>query len=223
LSRVRVIPALLTDDPGTLEKMVRQAETFTDYIQLDIMDGQFVPSRSVSASDLARIPIRLTWEVHLMVYNAEEYFSDFYKAGAQRVIFHYEAAPSPKPVINSARDLGLGVGLALNPETPVAAVMPFIGDIDSILLLSVNPGFYGSPFIPEVLDKVAELRTARPEIEIGIDGGIKESNIAQVARTGVDAICVGSAISLQPEPGESYHHLQLLADEAVSKGQKIGS
>jgi ribulose-phosphate 3-epimerase len=90
-------------------------------------------------------------------------------------------------------------------------VSPLLAQLDSILLLTVNPGFYGSAFIPEVLDKVAELRQACPEIEIGVDGGIKNGNIARVARTGVNAICVGSAIFLQPQPAESYRRLLALA------------
>jgi ribulose-phosphate 3-epimerase len=206
-----VIPAILTDNPETLGNMVRQAESFTDYAQFDIMDGQFVPSRSVTSSDLAHLPMKLSWEAHLMVYHPEDYFKSFRQAGAQRVVFHYEATSSPDKVILAARNLGLGVGVALNPETPVSAVLPLIGEIDNILFLSVNPGFYGSPFIPEVLDKISELRANHPDIEIGIDGGLKESNISQVARTGVDAIYVGSAISLQPDPAESYRRLLSLA------------
>jgi ribulose-phosphate 3-epimerase len=80
----------------------------------------------------------------------------------------------------------------------------------------VNPGFYGSPFIPEVLQKVAELRDAYPEIDIGVDGGIKESNIAQVAQTGVNDICVGSAVFLKPQPAQSYRHLSALAAEGLN-------
>ena len=206
----RLVPAILTDDPKAMETMVRQAETFTTYVQFDIMDGQFVPSRSISMEHLAALPMGLSWEAHLMVLRPEDYLEGFQRAGAQKVVFHYEATPSPREVISLARELGLGVGLAANPETPISAILPLSGEVDSVLFLSVYPGFYGSQFIPEVLDKVAEFRNASPGMEIGIDGGIKESNIAQIARGGVDVIYMGSAIFLQPQPSESFRRLQAL-------------
>ena len=99
----------------------------------------------------------------------------------------------------------------MNPETPVSAILSLVDELDSVLFLSVNPGFYGSQFIPEVMTKVTELRRLRPEIEIGIDGGIKEANISQVAKSGVNVIYVGSAVFLQPQPAESYRRLLALA------------
>jgi len=209
----QVVPAILTEDSKALETMVHQAETFTTWVQFDIMDGKFVPSRSISYEHLAGLPMKLDWEAHLMVQRPEDYLEGFRQAGAQKVVFHYEATPSPRQVISLVRGLGLEVGLAVNPETPVSAILPLAGEVDSVLFLSVNPGFYGSKFISEVLDKVVEFHSARPTVEIGIDGGIKESNIVQVARAGVDVIYVGSAIFLQPQPGESFRHLQALVEE----------
>ncbi len=215
--RSTVIPAVLTDDPRALEAMVRQAESFTDYVQFDIMDGQFVPSRSVTCEQLAAVPKKLKWEAHLMTVRPEEHFDCLRKAGARRVIFHFEATPSPEAVIARARALGLGVGLAVNPETPVSAFLLLVGTVDSVLFLTVHPGFYGAQFLPEVLDKVTELRTATPNTEIGVDGGIKEGNVAQMARLGVNTICVGSAIFLQPDPAASFRRLTKLAQKAASK------
>jgi len=210
----RVVPAILTDDPTALATMIRKAESFTTYVQFDIMDGQFVPSRSITWKHLASLSMKLNWEVHLMVLHPEDYLKDFQQAGAQKIIFHYEATPSPREVITLARDLGLGVGLAVNPETAVATILPLVDDVDSVLFLTVHPGFYGSKFIPEVMDKVVALRSAQPDVETGVDGGIKESNIAQVAKVGVDVVYVGSAIFLQPQPGESFCHLTALAQES---------
>ncbi|MFC2052429.1 ribulose-phosphate 3-epimerase [Chloroflexota bacterium] len=209
----RVVPAILTDDPEVLKTMVRQTEGFTDYVQFDIMDGQFVPSKSILCDDIAALSTKLGWEVHIMAQRPEEYLGSFKKAGAQKVVFHYEATPSSLDVISRARELGLGVGLAINPETQVSTILPLVGEVDSMLFLTVNPGFYGSEFISEVLDKVVELRSSRTEMEIGVDGGIKESNIARVAQFGVDVIYVGSAIFLQPQPGESFRRLSALARE----------
>ncbi len=211
----RVVPAILTDDPKALESMVRQAETFTTWVQFDIMDGQFVPSRSITWEHLDSLSMKLGWEAHLMVQRPEDYLKGFQQAGAQKVVFHYEATSSPREVISLARDIGLGVGLAANPETPVSAILPLSDEVDSVLFLSVHPGFYGREFIPEVLDKVTQFRSARPKLEVGIDGGIKESNIVQVARAGVDVIYVGSAIFRQPQPGESFRHFQSLVQKGL--------
>ncbi len=210
----RVMPAILTNDPKALETMVRQAEAFTNYVQFDIMDGQFVPSQSITWEHLASLSMKLNWEAHLMVLHPEDYLQGFRQAGAQKIVFHYEATPSPQEFISLVRDIGMSVGLAVNPDTANSAILPLVDDVDSVLFLTVHPGFYGSKFIPEVMDKVAELRSARPEVEIGVDGGIKESNIRQIVQAGVDVIYVGSAIFLQPQPGESFRHLLALAQES---------
>lgn len=217
MSRLRkVVPSILTEDPKALETMVREAENFASYVQFDIMDGRFVPSRSITYQDLMAIPIKFSWEAHLMVERPEDYLDNFREAGAKKVVFHYEAKSSPQSVISQARRLGLEVGLAINPETDVPAFLPLVDEVDSVLFLTVHPGFYGSKFIPEVLDKVVELRQSRPATEIGVDGGIKEGNIVQVARSGVVVFYVGSAIFLQPKPAEKYYNLVALIKEVSS-------
>lgn len=196
--------------------MLRQAETFTDWVQFDIMDGNFVPSTSITYEHLAKLSIKLDWEAHLMVNNPQNYLKGFKMAGSQKVVFHYEATHKPLEVISLARELGLKVGLAINPETPISDIFPLADKVDSILFLSVHPGFYGQKFLPEVLGKIATFRNTCPDIETGIDGGINEGNIADVARSGVDFIYVGSAIFLQEQPGESYCRLLSLIKEASS-------
>ena len=210
----RVVPAILTDDPKALETMVCQAKNFTDWVQFDIMDGKFVPSRSITYEHLARLSIKLGWEAHLMVKNPRNYLAGFKQAGAHKVVFHHEATRSPQEVISLARRLGLGVGLAINPDTPISAILPLTDKVDSILFLSVYPGFYGKEFIPEVLDKVREFKSICPGVETGIDGGIKESNIIKVAQAGVDFIYIGSAIFHQKNPADSYRRLSALVKEA---------
>ena len=209
----QVVPAILTDDPEDLEDMVHQAETFTNWVQFDIMDGRFVPSQSITHEHLANLPMKLSWEAHLMVLNPQEYLKSFQKVGAKKVIFHYEATHSPLEVISLARHLGLGVGLAINPDTPVSAILPLVDEVDSVLFLSVYPGFYGKKFIPEVLDKVVEFGATCPGVETGIDGGIKECNIGEIAQAGVSVIYVGSAIFNKEQPSNSYSRLVALAQE----------
>ena len=216
----RVVPAILTEDPAALKTMIRQAEGFTSYVQVDIMDGRFVPSHSITCEHLAALSITLGWEAHLMAESPQDYLEGLRRAGAEKVIFHYEATSSPREVITQARQLGLAVGLALNPETQLSAISPLVSEVDSVLFLTVHPGFYGSQFIPAVLEKIVNFRKSHPGVETGVDGGIKEGNITEVARAGADTIYVGSAIFLQPEPGDSFRHLLALAREgSQQRGQ----
>jgi ribulose-phosphate 3-epimerase len=106
-------------------------------------------------------------------------------------------------------------GIAINPETPVSLLYPLTDMLDSVLFMSVHPGFYGSTFIPEVLDKITEFHRLHPRIETGIDGGIKENNISLVAGTGVNSICVGSAIFCRKDPAAGYHRLENIANTGL--------
>ena len=214
----RIIPSILTDDPKALLSMVREAEAFAGYVQFDIMDGHFVPSRSITSRDLTAIPIHFAWEAHLMVERPEDYMAGFKEVGAKKVIFHYEAQSPAKSVIMRARKLGLGVGLAVNPETRVSTFIDFVDEVDSVVFLTVRPGYYGNQFVPEVLEKVVELRRNRPLAEIGVDGGVKEGNIVDIVRDGVDLLYVGSEIFLKPKPADNYHRLVSLLDEHETDG-----
>jgi ribulose-phosphate 3-epimerase len=214
--RIRIVPAILTDDPVTLEKLVRQAESFTGYAQIDIMDGQFVPSHSVTCEQVAAARPMLAWEAHLMVLHPENCLADFQRAGAEKIVFHYEATPSPEVIIRETRKLGIKVGLAVNPETPITAITPLVKDVDSVLFLAVHPGFYGAAFLPEVLDKIVDFRKACPDTETGIDGGVKEENIVRIAQSGVDFICIGSALFRQAQPAEAYRRLMTLVGRAAT-------
>jgi ribulose-phosphate 3-epimerase len=212
--RCRVVPAILTDSPEALAGMLRQAEAYAEFVQVDIMDGRFVPSTSIVCRDIADLEPKLRWEAHLMVRQPEEQLQCFVRAGAERIVFHLEAASDPRRIVELIRRLGAKVGLAVNPETPLASFLSLADSVDSVLFLTVHPGFYGARFLPEVLDKVVELRARKPNLEIGVDGGIKESNVADVARLGVHYICVGSAIAMQPDPAAAYRRLQALVDQA---------
>jgi len=209
----QVVPTILAAGRESLAELVAKARGFTDYVQFDIMDGKFVPASSIGYQDLLSLPTGLGWEAHLMVTGPENHLENFSKAGARMVIFHYEATSAPTEVIAQARHLGMKVGIALNPETPVSPILPLADELDMVLFMTVSPGFYGSPFIPSVLDKIAELKHRAPQAVIGADGGINDGNIADIARAGVSVAYVGSAILLQPEPGKSYNRLVRLAQD----------
>jgi len=214
---VRIVPALLTDDPQKLVNMLEKTASYTNYAQLDFMDGQFVPSSSVTWEDAARAKIQFPWEAHIMVLQPEKYIAGFKQAGAKRLIFHFEATDHHREVIAAVRKSGMEVGIALNPETPVSAVLPLVPLLDTVLFMSVHPGFYGAKFLPEVVTKAVEMRQKWPELHIGMDGGLKEVNAAQIASAGVNDICVGSAILLAPDPGAAFRNLQKLAEDGAKQ------
>jgi len=205
---IKIIPAVLTDDPKKLEEYIRQTETFTDYVQIDVMDGIFVPSKSIVADDLAKIKTNIFLEAHLMIKDPIKHIEDFKNAGCKRIVFHFEATNEVETTIQKIKDLNLTVGIAINPETKIEVLDPFLNKIDSVLFLSVNPGFYGSPFIPEVLNKVKEFKKKNFTMNVSIDGGIKVDNIVEVAQTGLNSICVGSAIFKAPDQGEAFRSLE---------------
>ena len=209
----RVVPAVLTDSPATLVSMIRQAECFTGWVQIDVMDGLFVPSVSITSQDIAGVRVNIGWEAHLMVKDPEKYIETFHNAGAKKIVVHYESVKeSAFDVIDNITRLEMRAGLAVNPETPVTVLDDIlVNRLESVLFLAVHPGFYGAKFIPEVLDKIRVFRQLYPDANIGIDGGIRASNIAQVARSGVNEICVGSAIFAQPDPAASFKELTALA------------
>jgi ribulose-phosphate 3-epimerase len=211
---VKVVPAILTEDLIELARMVRQAELFSAYVQIDIMDGQFVPSRSITWNDLIKVKPKLDWEAHLMVQHPFDYLEGFAEAGAKKIVFHFEAADPKEMVIVNTRQLGMKVGLAIKPETKVSDFISLINKVDSILLLTVHPGFYGGEFIPDVLSKVTVLRNSSQKTVVGVDGGVHANNIAQVARSGINDIYIGSAIFGHPNPAERYAELERLAHEA---------
>jgi len=201
---MKIVPAILTDKQQDLKLMLTQAETFTDFIQIDFMDGSFVPSKSIAPEDLAEIEMNIDWEAHLMVKDPVHHLPSLNRSGLKRVLVHWEAGPRPESFLSAIRDLELHVGLAVNPETTLSQFEELVDQIDSILFLSVNPGFYGSPFIAEVLEKIREFRSCFPSKVIGIDGGISLDNIQRVKSSGVDYACVGSRIFRHDDPRKSY-------------------
>lgn len=205
--KIRIVPAILTDDPKALEKFVRASESFTDFTQIDIMDGNFVPSHSISYKDIAPLKPRFQWEAHLMVQHPEDYLKGFKDAGAHKIVFHFEAKTNYVTTIKAITKLKMRVGLAVNPKTSIKEFAPLVELVDSVLFLSVEPGFYGAKFIPEVLDKIGEFRKLFPGVKTAIDGGVKEDNIMDIAQTGVEAICVGSAIFNRSDPAAAYSRL----------------
>ena len=199
-----IIPAILTSDKGEFGKMINTCAEFAPYAQIDIMDGEFVPSKSISQEELASYKSPLESELHLMVEDPLSWVDAAKIFGAGRIIFHIEIKKDIGRVIDRIKEAGLSCGIALNPDTSLGSIEPWVDKIDTVLFMAVVPGFYGAKFIPEVLDRIGSFHKRYPDKKIGIDGGVKLSNVKEIYRQGVYYICVGSAIFKAPDPQKAY-------------------
>jgi ribulose-phosphate 3-epimerase len=189
---------MLKCDFGNLQRDVSLLESAgADVLHLDVMDGHFVPNLSYGAVVIERMRdlTDLPFDAHLMISEPARYLDDFLKAGCDWITFHVEAVPEPVPLLRRIRERGAVAGISLNPGTPVEKVLPVVDECDLVLVMSVEPGFGGQSFMPQVLEKVtriAELRNT--EMLISIDGGIDSKTIAAAAEAGADVFVAGSAI-----------------------------
>ena len=201
---MKIVPAILTDQREDLQTLLNRAEQFAEYVQIDFMDGSFVPSRSVFPQDLQGIATSMACEAHLMVERPDEYLGDLLSFGFRRIVFHWEANTNPESLIGAIKQQGCEAGIAINPETDVTHLDHLVSQVDAVLFLSVTPGFYGSTFVPSVLDKIRRFRQSHPSTVIGIDGGVALDNLVEIKMVGVSYACVGSRIMLDEKPAERY-------------------
>lgn len=196
-----IAPSILAADFSRLGDLVKEAEAAgIDRVHVDVMDGHFVPNLSMGAVVVQGLrPVtKLPLEVHLMVERPERFFDGFVKAGADSLIVHLEVHPDPREVIARVRGLGKKVGLAFNPDMPVAKIEPFLKDIDLALCMTVFPGFGGQAYIPESTQRIAELRALvrkhNPACEIEVDGGIDAATIPLASGAGANVFVAGTAV-----------------------------
>ena len=209
----QVVPSVLTKDPEDLERKIRILEPLVDVIQLDIMDGEFVPNTSVGVGEIQRVSPRSRMEIHLMVKHPLEYIQPFARIGAFRIIFHIESDDDAADVIREIRQLNVEPGIALNPPTPVEKIKPFLDSVSVVLVMGVNPGFQGQKFVPEVLSKVRVVKEIRPEIIIEVDGGVNPDTGPSLVDAGVDILNVGSYLFKQLPVEDNWKRMQEIISE----------
>jgi ribulose-phosphate 3-epimerase len=202
---LKLAPSILSADFARLGADVEQVHDVADLLHVDVMDGHFVPNLTIGPPVVKslRQHTDLFLDCHLMVDNPGVLLEEFADAGADRCIVHIELG-DPRPLFDELRARGVGVGLVLSPPTPIETVLPYLDQIDLLLVMSVNPGWGGQAFLPEVLDKVAgarkEIDARGLEVEIEIDGGINVDTAAAAAAAGCDILVAGSAVFHAPDP-----------------------
>ena len=196
---IKIAPSILSADFGRLADEVAAIGS-ADYVHVDVMDGRFVPNLTIGpvVIEAVRRATALPLDVHLMIEDAERWVAAYARAGADLIGVHVEACPHLHRTLQQIRGLGKRACVVLNPATPPEAVSWVLGDVDQILVMSVNPGFGGQAFIPSALDKLRRLRRMIDErglaIELEVDGGVKLDNVADVCAAGADVIVSGSAV-----------------------------
>ena len=210
----RIFPSLLAADFSALADEVGRVEEHVDGIHLDLMDGHFVPNLTFGMPVLKSLRPRtsLYFDAHLMMTNPDYYFDELAACGVDLVTVHIEVYPDPVPIAQKARAAGLAFGLTLNPPTPFAAVEPFVGLVDNLLVMSVYPGFGGQAFIPEVLEKVERAREIVDSrglaADIQIDGGINPETAKAARAAGADIFVAGTAIFGAADPVAATRELR---------------
>ena len=202
---VEISPSFLTADLTRLGDEIQAAlQAGAERIHVDVMDGQFVPNLTfgplvVEAISPLTLAAAALLEVHLMIEQPEKLINEFAQAGAQLIIVHVETCPHLNRTIQQIKDLDVKAGVTLNPATPLVDIEEVLGEVDQVLIMSVNPGFGGQTYIPGSTEKIARLRQMLGErnldhVAVEVDGGISPSNVAEVASAGADVLVVGSCI-----------------------------
>ena len=208
---MKVAPSVLSADFTNLQQdLHRVVSGGADWLHLDIMDGVFVPNLSFGfpVVEAIRPLTEIPFDVHLMITHPKEYVRRFRKAGADIISFHYESADDVSETMDEICAAGAKPALAIKPGTPAEAVLPYLDQLYMVLVMTVEPGFGGQKFMPDMMQKVRFLKEKAPHVLVEVDGGIHAGTAPSCAQAGVDVCVAGTGVFLAEDPAAAIHALQ---------------
>ena len=210
---IKIIPSILAKTSEEFEKMVRMVEPYVERVQLDIADGDFVSTKTISGyEELKKIETKVEFDVHLMVSRPEDQMYFWYETKASRFLIHAETDHGHASLIDQIHFNGKKAGLVLNPETQIEKITELIDGIDFVQFMTVAPGFYGSQFEESVINKILEFHGQYPSVPIFADGGINPETILRLIAVGVTSFVVGSYIMNSPDVGKAIEELSKMSN-----------
>ena len=205
----KVIPSVIANSREELEKLLKRVEPYVDRVHLDIMDGVFVPNKTVSGyEEILKLETKLNFDVHLMVNNPEDQMYFWYQTKADRFLIHAESETDLRALVEQIRANNRVVGIVLNPKTPVEVISELIDDVDVVQFMTVEPGQYGADFVEEVVSKIEDFHTKHPSVPIGVDGGVNLETVPKLLAAGASIFVVGSYIFSSADVGKAIAELQ---------------
>jgi ribulose-phosphate 3-epimerase len=207
-----IIPAILTKSIDDFEQKMSALEGLTDWVQVDIMDGIFVPNTSLAIESAEPYRESFSIEAHLMVSNPLDYVKRCQQTGVKRVIFHIESTEDSAEVLRTITRMGMEGGIALNPETDASLIASISSLTKNVVLLGVHPGFQGQFFIVDTIQKIRRVKELFPMITVSVDGGVNKDTIASIASAGATNVIVGSALFETADIKNTFEHLYTLAN-----------
>ena len=218
---IQISPSILSADFARLEAEVASISDVADWVHVDVMDNHFVPNLTLglpiveSLHKVSALPL----DCHLMIEDPDRWAPEYAEAGAASVTFHAEAANAPVRIARTLRGLGARAGVAFNPATPIEPYFDLLPELDIILLMTIEPGFAGQPFLDVVLPKIARTRQLLKDrdssVWLQVDGGISLSTIERAAEAGADVFVAGSAVFNADDPAAVVSHLRATAEAAA--------
>ena len=195
MPKVKIAPSILSADLSKVNDEIREVEKYADLIHVDIMDGIFVPNTTVNADFVKAIRTKVPLDVHLMVHEPSDYYiRGFIGAGAYSITIHEEACKDPAKQLTFIRKNGIKAAISIKPKTPLANIQKYLGMVDMVLIMTVEPGWAGQKFIAETMPKVKELRNLKPRLDIEVDGGMNNYTARIAYDEGANVFVAGSSI-----------------------------
>ena len=213
MKNIEIVPAILVKNREELNQRIKEIEPYVKRVQIDIMDGKFVPNVTIQPEDMKDFKTSLMKEVHLMVDDNERYAEAFLDLDFDMIIVHHESCKDTPGIIKKVKDRGKKIALSINPPTPLSAITDYLDDLDMVLIMTVNPGFSGQGFLPEVMPKIRELRSMRKDLDIEVDGGIKLGTVKLAAEAGANIFASCSGIFKFEDKGKA---VEMLREDALS-------